>query len=230
MIKAVNLLKKYKRFQLSIENLEIEKGESFGLVGNNGAGKSTLFNLIMDLIKPDKGNVAIKEYEVSKSKEWKFFTSAFLNNGFLIDFLTTKEYFHFIGKLYNKTAQELDLLANEYKDFLPEDIFSQKKYIRDLSEGNKVKIGIIASLIGNPEILILDEPFAHLDPRSQIQLKNILKKLNLDKQTTLLISSHDLNHLTDVSKRICLLENGKIIKDFQRNENTLKELENYFSV
>ncbi len=229
MIKATNLLKKYKRFQLSIENLEIEKGESFGLVGNNGAGKSTLFNLIMDLIKPEQGKISIKEYEVSKSENWKSFTSAYLNSGFLIDFLTTKEYFTFISKLYNKTSQELEMQINAFKDFLPEDILSQKKYIRDLSEGNKVKIGIIASLIGEPELLILDEPFAHLDPRSQIQLKNILKKLNDENQTTLLISSHDLNHVTDVSKRICLLENGKIIKDFQRNENTLTELESYFS-
>ncbi len=228
MIKIQNILKTYSRFKLTVEELTINKGESFGLVGNNGAGKSTLFNLILDLIKASSGNILSKEEDVSKSEEWKNYTASYLNEGFLIDFLSPKEYFEFIGKLHNKNSEDIKEIVEKYKDFLPEDFLQIKKYIIDLSSGKKV--GIIATLIGNPEILILDEPFAHLDPRSQIQLRNILNELNAEKKVTLLISSHDLNHITEVCKRISILEDGEIIKDIETNENTLKELEQYFSV
>lgn len=230
MIKIQNTQKTYRRFKLSIETLTINKGESFGLVGNNGAGKSTLFNLILDLIKASNGNILSKEEDVSKTEEWKIYTASYLNEGFLIDFLSPKEYFEFIGKLHNKNSEDIKEIVEKYKDFLPEDFLQIKKYIRDLSAGNKVKVGIVATFIGNPEILILDEPFAHLDPRSQIQLKNILNELNAERKVTLLISSHDLNHITEVCKRISILEDGEIIKDFETNENTLEELEHYFSV
>jgi ABC-2 type transport system ATP-binding protein len=230
MIEIKNLFKAYKKFKLSVESLSIKQAESFGLVGNNGAGKTTLFYLMLDLLKAGSGSVELKNIDVSKSQDWKFFTASYLNEGFLIDFFTAREFFLFIARLYKKDIQYIENLVNSYKDFLPDDILTSRKFIRDYSQGNSVKIGIIAALIGEPKILILDEPFAHLDPRSQIQLKNILKTLNSEKQVTLLISSHDLNHITDVCKRICLLENGKIIKDLETNSTTLPELEKYFSV
>jgi len=229
MIEIQNIKKNYNRFKLSVETLKINKGESFGLVGNNGAGKSTLFMLLLDLIKATSGYVLFKEKDVSKTDEWKNYTASYLNEGFLIDFLNPKEYLEFVAKLHNKNNSDVVELVEKYKEFLADDFLENKKYIRDLSAGNKVKVGIMATLIGNPEIIILDEPFAHLDPRSQIQLKKILTDLNSQKQVTLLISSHDLNHITDVCKRISVLENGQIIKDITKNENTLYELEIYFS-
>ena len=116
----------------------------------------------------------------------------------------------------------------QFEDFFNDEILNQKKYLRDFSKGNQKKVGLAASFIGNPSIVILDEPFANLDPSSQIRLKSFLAS-EVNKDKTLLISSHDLNHVTDVCERIVLLEKGKVIKDTPKSPATLKELEAYFS-
>ena len=111
-----------------------------------------------------------------------------------------------------------------------DEIIGKKKYLRDLSKGNQKKAGIVGALIGDPEVVVLDEPFANLDPTTQIRLKKILKTLTEDKAVTFLISSHDLNHVTEVCERIVVLEKGDIIKDIVTSTETLKELESHFSV
>ena len=115
------------------------------------------------------------------------------------------------------------------KDFFHGEILGQKKYLRDLIKRNQKKVGIVAALIGNPEVVILDEPFANLDPTTQIRLKGIIKDLAETKGVTVLISSHDLMHVTDVCERIVVLEKGEVVKDLQTSEATLKELEAHFS-
>ena len=116
-----------------------------------------------------------------------------------------------------------------YVEFFNGEILNSGKYIRDFSKGNQNKIGIAAALMQNPELLILDEPFANLDPTTQIRLKTLVKNLRTTHSVTTLISSHDLNHVTDVCDRIILLEKGIVIKDIRTTENTLKELETYFA-
>jgi ABC-2 type transport system ATP-binding protein len=108
-------------------------------------------------------------------------------------------------------------------------ILNNKKYLRDLSKGNAKKAGIVGALIGNPEVVILDEPFANLDPTTQIRLKKIIKELAEDKNVTVLVSSHDLQHTVEVSDRIVVLEKGTIVKDLVPTTETLKELETFFS-
>ena len=103
-----------------------------------------------------------------------------------------------------------------------------KKYLRDLSKGNQKKVGVIAALLGDPKVVILDEPFANLDPSTQIRLKEIIKDLSKEKDTTVLVSSHDIQDVTEVCERIVLLEKGKVIKDIVTSPKTLKELETYF--
>jgi len=102
--------------------------------------------------------------------------------------------------------------------------------LRDLSKGNQKKAGIVAALIGNPEIVILDEPFANLDPTTQIRIKQMLRSLVKDKDLTVLISSHDLGHITEVCERIVVLEKGDVIKDLKTSPETLKELEAHFAL
>ena len=211
---------------LDIEKLYIPKGESFGLVGNNGAGKTTMFRCLLDLIKPDAGKCSLKDIDVSKSEDWKYFTGSYLDERFLIDFLTAEEYFHFIGRLHGLSKEEVDEFVNMLCNY---EILGKGKYVRDFSKGNQKKIGIVAALIGSPEILILDEPFANLDPSTQIRLKNLLKKLKEEREVTMIISSHDLSHVAEVSERIVVLEHGKIVHDIQKTENTLKDLESYFA-
>jgi ABC-2 type transport system ATP-binding protein len=214
---------------VNIAHLRIGHGETIGLVGNNGAGKTTLFRMILDLIRPSTGSVLSKGENVMQSDAWKNYTASFLDEGFLIDYLTPEEYFLFIGGLHDLTvAQVKDYLA-QYKEFFNEEILDKGKYIRDFSKGNQNKVGIAAALMQNPELLILDEPFANLDPTTQIRLKTLIKSLKQQRNLSTLISSHDLNHVTDVCDRIILLEKGLIIKDFNKDENTLKELEAYFS-
>lgn len=214
---------------LDIEKLHIPKGESFGLVGNNGAGKTTMFRCLLDLIKPDAGKCSLKDIDVSKSEDWKYFTGSYLDERFLIDFLTAEEYFHFIGRLHGLSKEEVDEFVDQFEGFFNDEILGKGKYVRDFSKGNQKKIGIVAALIGSPEILILDEPFANLDPSTQIRLKNLLKKLKEEREVTMIISSHDLSHVAEVSERIVVLEHGKIVHDIQKTENTLKDLESYFA-
>jgi ABC-2 type transport system ATP-binding protein len=230
MISINNLTKLYGDFSaLDIESLNIEKGESFGLVGNNGAGKTTMFRSMLDLIQPTSGTATFKDVVTSNSEAWKNFTGSYLDERFLIDFLTAEEYFHFIGKLHSLSAQQVDEFVGQFEGFFHDEILGKSKYLRDFSKGNQKKIGIVAALIGEPEILILDEPFANLDPSTQIKLKALLKKLKEEREVTMLISSHDLNHVADVCERIVVLEHGKIVHDIKTNENTLKELETYFA-
>ena len=230
MIHTENLSKSYgSKNVLQIENLDIPKGQSFGLVGNNGAGKTTYFSLLLDLIKPTSGFIENNGIEVHKSEAWKPFTSAFIDESFLIGYLTPEEYFYFIGELRGQNKADIDALLSQFEDFFHGEILNQKKYLRDLSKGNQKKTGIVAALIGNPEVIILDEPFANLDPTTQIRLKGIIKDLAETKGVTVLVSSHDLLHVTDVCERIVVLEKGEIIKDLATNEATLKDLEAHFS-
>lgn len=230
MITTTNLTKKYdKQVVLNIQNLEIPKGQSFGLVGNNGAGKTTYFSLILDLIKPTTGYIKNNNILVHESEEWKPFTSAFIDESFLIGYLTAEEYFYFIGELRGQNRADINDLVAQFEDFFHGEILSQKKYLRDLSKGNQKKVGIVGALIGNPEVIVLDEPFASLDPTTQIRLKGIIKNLAETKGVTVLISSHDLMHVTDVCERIVVLEKGEIIKDIATSKATLKELEAYFA-
>ena len=230
MITTSNLSKAYNGVTvLNIENLDIPKGQSFGLVGNNGAGKTTYFSLLLDLIQPTTGHIKNNNILVNESEDWKPFTSSFIDESFLIGYLTAEEYFYFIGELRGQNKADVDALVSNFEDFFHGEILGQKKYLRDLSKGNQKKAGIVAALIGNPEVIILDEPFANLDPTTQIKLKQIVKNLAEEHGVTVLISSHDLMHITDVCERIVVLEKGEIVKDIVTSQATLKELETHFS-
>ena len=229
MITVNNLSKTYgKQTVLNIESLEIPKGQSFGLVGNNGAGKTTLFSLLLDLIQPSSGHIINNDVQVDQSEAWKPFTSAFIDETFLIGYLTPEEYFYFIGELRGRNKADVDALLSQFQDFFHGEILGQKKYLRDLSKGNQKKAGIVASFIGNPEVVILDEPFANLDPTTQIRLKGIIKELAEKENVTVLVSSHDLIHVTEVCERIVVLNKGEIVKDIKTSKETLKELETFF--
>jgi len=231
MIEVKDLTKDYSgKHAVNIPKLTINRGESFGLVGNNGAGKTTFFRLILDLIRPTTGSIFSKREIVMGSGHWKYYTGSFLDEGFLIDFLTPKEYFDFVGHLQGLQDGDIKELIEKNKDFLSDDILGGKKYIRDLSQGNKKKVGILASFMASPEVLVLDEPFANLDPTSTSRLINILNNMKREKGTTMLISSHDLNHVTEVCKRIVILEEAYIVHDLKTGDDTLKQLESYFAV
>ncbi|MEN9981839.1 MAG: hypothetical protein RL542_1626 [Bacteroidota bacterium] len=231
MIQVNQLSKKYNGTTvLHIDNLSIPKGQSFGLVGNNGAGKTTFFSLLLDLIQPTTGEIVNNEIPVHTSENWKPFTASFLDESFLIGYLTPEEYFYFIGDLRGQNKADVDALLVKHQEFFNGEILNNKKYLRDLSKGNQKKAGIIATLIGNPEVIILDEPFANLDPTTVNRLKKIIKELADDPQVTILVSSHDLQHTVEVCDRIVALNKGEVVKDIVTSAETLQELEAFFAV
>ena len=213
---------------IDIPELTIEKGCLLGLVGNNGAGKTTLFRLILDLFKADRGYVLSQGNNVALTEEWKSYTGSFIDNRFLIDFLTPEEYFYFVGETYGLNKETVQERLAVFGRFMNEEILRQQKYIRNFSAGNKQKIGIMAAMMVKPQILILDEPFNFLDPSSQIEIRDMILKMNREDNTTILISSHNLNYTTDISTRLILLEKGRIRKDLANSGEAIAELNSYF--
>ena len=230
MINIQNISKIYgSKKVLHIKSLQIPKGESFGLVGNNGAGKTTLFSLLLDLIEPSSGFVEIGGDKVNENENWKNKVSAFIDESFLIGYLTPEEYFYFIGELRGQDKTTVNEFLKQFDDFFNGEILDAKKYVRDLSKGNQKKVGIVGALIGTPAIIILDEPFANLDPSTQIKLKKLIRTWSQNESVTFLISSHDLAHTTEVSDRIVVLNKGELVKDIRTNPETLRELEDFFA-
>ena len=231
MITIDTISKKYGKTEvLNVEKIDIPTGQSFGLVGNNGAGKTTLFNILLDLIRPTTGTITNNDIVVNQSEAWKNFTGSFIDESFLIGYLTPEEYFDFIGDLRGMNKADVKSFINQFEEFFNGEIIGKKKYLRDLSKGNQKKAGIIAAMMGNPQVVILDEPFANLDPTTQIRLKKIIKTLTENRDITVLVSSHDLTHVTEVCERIVVLDKGTVVRDLETSSETLKELESYFSV
>jgi ABC-2 type transport system ATP-binding protein len=230
IINISNLKKVYNQVTvIDIPLLNIDQNEIIGLVGNNGAGKTTLFRLMLDLIKADSGNVCSQGIDISKDEKWKTYTSAYLDTNFLIDFLTPEEYFAFVAECYGKDASACKQKVSEFHGLMNNEILNQKKNIKDFSSGNRQKIGIIGSLLPEPEILMLDEPFNYLDPSSQIITKRLLQEYNQKYGTTILLSSHNLQHVMDICNRIIVLEKGRIVRDeVDPDESEKSAIENYF--
>ena len=244
-IQIENLKKSFgEKVAVDIEQYEIRDGEMLGLVGNNGAGKSTLFRLMLDLVKADGGRVLMHPSEeeqsqgiakgsvdVAQTEDWKDWTGAFVDESFLIDYLTPDEYFQFIGRISGRKQEEVDTLLQDFEQFMAGEVAGQKKLIRNLSAGNKQKVGIVGAMLLQPKVLILDEPFNFLDPSSQSAIKRLLQEYNRKTGATILVSSHNLQHTVDICPRIALLEQGVIIRDIENTDGqAAKELESYFEV
>ena len=231
MISIKNLKKTYKGvIAVDIEELEISAGEVIGLVGNNGAGKTTFFRLILDLIRANEGEILSKGLLVTKSEAWKAYTAAYIDEGFLIDYLTPEEYFYFVGKINSISKADVDDFLAGYNNFFDGSILNKGKFIRDFSKGNQFKIGIVAALLTKPELLILDEPFANLDPSSQLRLVDMIKEMATRDHLCIIVSSHDISQVTEVSSRILLMEKGKIIKDIEGGDAAYEQMVEYFKV
>jgi len=230
VIQIHNLKKSYhKQTVLNVPEINIPDGQSFGLVGNNGAGKTTLLRLMLDLIHASEGEIQIDNQSVKDQEDWKNITGSFIDEKFLIHYLTPEEYFQFLAKIRGVSAGDVSMHLKLFEPLFNDEIFGKKKYIRNLSKGNKKKLGIAAALLGDPKLVILDEPFENLDPTSQIRLKKIIQQFQKEKSVTFVISSHDLNHVTEICDRIVILDKGIIVKDMEVTESTLNELTDYFS-
>jgi len=229
-VEIQQLLKSYHgKAVVDIPSLTISACESVGIVGNNGAGKTTLLRLILDLVRPDRGTVRIDGMPSAKTARWKRSTAVYLGEEFLVPFLTPREYFYFIGDAYDIPREEVEQRLHSFEPFLPAGAArAEEPYIRELSDGNKQKTGILGALLPHPGLLIFDEPFLNLDPSSQSVFKRLLNQFALRQETTVLLSSHNLTHLTEVCDRILLLEEGRVMQDMTCTGETADQLARYF--
>jgi len=228
-IEVKGLKKKFNTFFLNIPELYIQKGDIVGFVGNNGAGKTTLFRLLLDLIKRDSGDVLIEGQDILASDSWRAETTCFLDEGFLIDYLSVKEFLSFKANIFRVSSDLYEESFCKWKMLLGEDVTIFPKLIKDLSTGNKQKVGIISAAMLAPELLILDEPFNYLDPSSQVNVMKLLQDLNKEHGTTILLSSHNLEYISEISSRVILLESGEIKEDFNANrDDIMVSLKEYF--
>lgn len=230
MIKIDNLTKYFgDNKALDIKELQVEQGSIVGLVGNNGAGKTTMLRLVLDLCQASSGVVLSGGKDVSKSEDWKLYTGSFLDSGYLIDFLTPEEYFTLIGELNHISKEDLQMRLSRFDAFMNGEILGKKKLIKNYSAGNKQKIGIVAAMITNPKVLLLDEPFNFLDPSSQMEMLRLLRDLNKEFGTTMILSSHNIELVSEISSRIILLEKGIVKKDISATAGeAIEELRTYF--
>ena len=190
-----NLSKRFgETVALDIDRFTIQSGDVLGLVGNNGAGKTTLFRVILDLLQPDSGTATIvadgTSYQTARCEDWKAFTGAYIDSGFLIEYLTPDEYFSFIAKVNNISKDDVEDVLHRYADFMSGEIIGQNKLIRNLSAGNKQKVGIIAALLHRPSLLILDEPLHGLDNQNRRMVKGIIEMFCCRQDKTLIFVSH----------------------------------------
>lgn len=218
-----------QKIALSVPAWSMESGEILGLVGSNGDGKTTFLRLLLDLLRPEKGTIRIDGHPLETDSSWRAKTGSFLDRSFLIEYLTIPEYLEFVGAAFGLSKKETYIRLERFESFLPISRVDTKRLLRDLSTGNAKKVGILAALFPSPDFVILDEPFANLDPPSQIRLKDLLIRAANEEKTTMIVSSHDLGHVTEVCGRITLIDNGKIIRDTETSKETLAELNSFFS-
>lgn len=206
-----DLYKKYGSLNvLNGINLLIKENEIFGLLGPNGAGKSTLISIITGLVKQTSGNVIINGEDTSKNiQEVKKKIGVALQKDSFYDSLTVQENIEYFGSLYGINKRTLQERSARLLEMFS---LSEKRNVAaiKLSGGMRKKLNIICSLIHNPDILILDEPMAGLDPVSKRNLREIIMKINQNK-TTVIIASHLMKDVEALCNRVAIIVSGKVI-------------------
>lgn len=198
-------------FQLNIDHLFIRHKAFVVITGANGAGKSVLLKILLNLTKPDKGFVTINGKSNVSDESWKAHTGAYLGESYLMGFLTAKEYFSFITKIKDREKNRTDDWdVTPFYPLCPAEIIKHPILIRDLSTGNQARVGILGALIQQPSLLLLDEPFAHLDRAGQLALKSVLEQLSA-RGATILLTTHEPDLLRGLATDFITLESGKII-------------------
>ena len=204
-IKINNLIKRYgSKTAVDIPDFTLHEGEILGLVGNNGAGKTTLFRLMLDLLQADSGTVCMNGTDVARSEEWKTFTGAYMDESFLIDYLTPDEYFQFNGRMCGLDRSTVNERIRRYERFLGPEILEEKKFIRNLSAGNKQKIGIVNALLQSPQIVILDEPTSGVDARHLASITSTLRRI-ADEGAAVIVVTHDGEFASACADRLITL-------------------------
>ncbi len=211
MIEVKNLTKRYGN-HCAVDNISfsVGKGEILGFLGPNGAGKSTTMNILTGYLSATDGTVTINGYDILENPN-----AAKASIGYLPELpplypdMTVKEYLNFMCDLKKCALPRQRHLAEICKVMKIEDVYN--RLIKNLSKGYKQRVGMAQALIGNPPVLILDEPTVGLDPNQIIEIRSLIKTLG--KNHTVILSSHILPEIEAVCDRIVIINNGKIVAD-----------------
>ena len=204
---VLSLVSKFFGEKKAVDNIsfKIKKGEIVGFLGPNGAGKTTTMRLIVGYLKPNGGEILVDNLNPIKNRLLVLKKIGYLpENNPLYQEMYVKEYLEFIGKI--KEENNLSQIINQVG---LSEVLGKK--IEELSRGFKQRVGLAAALMGDPEILILDEPTSGLDPLEQDKIKSLIRKISKDK--IIIFSTHILSEIEDVSNRLIIINQGKIIYD-----------------
>ena len=210
MIEVKNITKKYGN-NTAVDNItfEVKDGEVVGFLGPNGAGKSTTMNMITGFIEPTQGKIIVNENDISKKpKKAKRQIGYMPENVPLYYELTVKEFVTYMAELkFVKRKERKEEVQRVLKETGLEEV--QKKLIRNLSRGYKQRVSMAGALVGNPDVIILDEPTVGLDPKQITEIRNLIKELG--KKHTVILSTHILSEVSQICERVVIINKGKII-------------------
>jgi len=211
-ISATNLTKKFKDFTaVDHVSFEVKKGEVFGLLGPNGAGKSTAIRMLATLSVPTEGSATVAGFDVRK-EDAKVREHIGLVSEKLImyDELTARENLKLFGKLYDVPNDVLDKRLSKLLDFVRMQQWADHR-IDTFSTGMKQRINVIRALVNQPEILFLDEPTLGLDPQSTAEVRELVRRINIENRTTIILTTHMMTEADMLCDRIGIMDHGKIV-------------------
>ena len=224
MIEVKNVTKKYPNIK-AVDNINftIKDGEVVGFLGPNGAGKTTTMNMITGFIEPTEGQIIINGYDIVKKSKKAKKQIGYMPEGVpLYTELTAREFVNYMDELKDVKAKERkEAVEKAIEETGLKDV--QNKLIKNLSRGYKQRVSMAGALVGNPEVIILDEPTVGLDPKQITEIRSLIKELG--KKHTVILSSHILSEVSQICERVIIINHGKIVAiDTPENlENKTKE-------
>jgi len=230
LITVKNVTKKYGKFK-AVDNIsfEVNDGEIIGLLGPNGAGKSTTMNILTGFIEPTQGEVIINGYNISKKPKKAKKCIGYMPEGVpLYKDMTVKEFITYMAELKGVKKENIkESVEQAMQDTWLQNV--KKVLIKNLSKGYKQRVSMAGALVGNPEIIILDEPTVGLDPKQIIEIRNLIKKLG--KNHTLIISSHILSEISQICEKVIIINKGQIVAvDSPENLEDKVNVENVINI
>jgi ABC-2 type transport system ATP-binding protein len=204
-----------KRFEdtLAVDNVSllIKKGELLGLLGPNGAGKSTLTKMISGMLNPTSGTIKVGEYNIKKQPmKAKESLGVVPQDIVLYDYLNAKENLSFYGRIYGLSGKKLKTRIKELLKFTQLEEKAVKRHVSKYSGGMKRRVNIAAALLHEPEVILLDEPTAGLDPQNKLALWEIIQSLK-EQRKTIVLTTHMMEEAEELCERVAIMDHGKII-------------------
>ncbi len=210
MIQVENITKKYGNF-VAVDkiNFEIEEGEIVGFLGPNGAGKSTTMNMITGFIEPTEGRIIVDGYDISKKAKKAKKEIGYMPEGVpLYNELTVTEFVTYMAELKGVAKKERkEKVKKIIEETGLEDV--KNKLTKNLSRGYKQRVSLAGALVGNPKVIILDEPTVGLDPKQVTEIRALIKELG--KKHTVILSSHILSEVSQICNRVIIINKGQIV-------------------